>query len=223
MFVLIVIVVGLLGYLLAAAWRLRHRVDPMRHREQAFATMRHWAESPRAQFGELAERTPVFSGQVRILSGRPAGRPRSRRQPPTRCAGSGTKRRRTSTTSQPKIAVIPTSPSVTSSRGVAGEKTPRGRDIEVLAHPSTVLDLDRVGADVETNASTEGMRSHNTVRVTLLRNETESLMNEISAKLRSGPIGVRSSGSRSRSKRPTGGSHDALDAAIKQAIDYANN
>ena len=71
MFVLIVIAVVSLGFLLATLWRLRHRDDPMHDREQAFATLRRMAESPRVQLNALAERIPVASGHVRILSERP--------------------------------------------------------------------------------------------------------------------------------------------------------
>jgi hypothetical protein len=224
MIVLIVISVVPLAYLLAAAWRwrLRHRDDPMGQRERAFAALRHWAESPQAQLSELAERTPALSGHVRILSERPAGMPRPRRQPSTRRARTGTRRRRTSTTSHPKIAVIPTSPSVTSSPGTTKDKTPRRRGIEVLTHPSGVSDLDRVAHKVEANASAEGTRSHDTVRVTLRRGEAEGLRDEISEKLSSGPVGVGRSGGRSRSKRRTGGSPDAIKQAIKQALDHTD-
>jgi hypothetical protein len=222
MIVLIVISVVPLAYLLAAAWRLRHRDDPMGQRERAFAALRHWAESPQAQLSELAERTPALSGHVRILSERPAGMPRPRRQPSTRRARTGTRRRRTPTTSHPKIAVIPTSPSVTSSPGTTKDKTPRRRGIEVLTHPSGVSDLDRVAHKVEANASTEETRSHDTVQVTLLRGEAESLRDEISENLPSGPVGVGRSGDRSRSKRRTGGSPDAIKQAIKQALDHTD-
>jgi hypothetical protein len=222
MFALIVISVVLLGYLLATAWRLRHRDDPMGQRERAFAALRQLVESPHAQVNELAERTPALSGHVRILSGRPAGRPRPRRQPSTRRTRAGTRRRRTPTTSHSKIAVIPTPPSVIASSGTTKDEAPRGRGIEVLTHPSGVSDLDRVAHKVEANASAEGTRSHDTVRVTRLRGEAESLRDEISEKLSSGPIGVGRSGDRSRSRRRTGGSQDAIKRAIKQAIDHAD-
>ena len=83
MFVLIVVIsVGPLGYLFATVWRVRHRDDPIREREQAFVALRHMVESPRVQVNELVEQVPVVSGHVRILSERPPGLLRPRRQHP---------------------------------------------------------------------------------------------------------------------------------------------
>lgn len=217
---LVLILVVPLGFLLAMVWRMRHRNDPMGERAQAFAALRRMAESPRVQLNELAERMPVVSGHVRILSERPAGLPRPR-QLAARRARTGTQRRRTLTPAHPNLAVIPTAPNLTSSSGTTTDKTSRGRDIE-LTQPSTLSDRDRVAADVEANASAEGPTNRYTVRVRLLRGEAEALRGEIAENHPTSPVAVKRSGDASRSRRRAGGSHDALDAAVKRAVNHAD-
>jgi len=197
MFVLIVILVVPLGFLLATVWRMRHRNDPMREREQAFATLQRMAESPRVQLNELAKRLPVDSGHVRILSERPTGLPHPRRQPPARRARTSTQRRRTLTPTHPTLAVIPTSLSVTSLSDTTKDQ------------PEASPDADRT-------------TSPNSARVTLLRVEPEPLRRDIAENHPSDPRAVERSGNRSRSTRRAGGSDDALDAAVKRAVSHAD-
>jgi hypothetical protein len=218
---LVLILVVPLGFLLAMVWRMRHRNDPMGERAQAFAALRRMAESPRVQLNQLVERMPVVSGHVRILSERPAGLPRPRRQLAARRARTGTQRRRALTPAHPKLAFIPTAPNLTSSSGTTTDKTSRGRDIE-LTQPSTLSDRDRVAADVEANATAEGPTNRYTVRVTPLRGEAKALRGEIAEKHPTSPVAVKRSGDASRSRRRAGGSHDALDAAVKRAVNHAD-
>ena len=123
MFVLIVIPVALLGWLLVTVWQSRHRDDLIRRRTQAFATLRQMVESPPTHANGLSERTPVLSDHVRILSARPAGMPRSQRQLAARRTRSSTPRRRPTTKTHPKIAVIPDAASVPSSPGETPKPT----------------------------------------------------------------------------------------------------
>ena len=197
MFVVIVILVVSLAFLLATVWRVRHRSDPMRERERAFATLRRMAESPRVQLHEMAERLPVDSGHVRILSERPTGSSRPRRQRPARRARASTQRRRTLTPAHPTLAVIPTSVSVTS------------LSVETKSQPDASPDADRT-------------TSPNPARVTLLRGEPEPLRGEITTNHPTGPEAVEHSGNGSRSRRRAGGSDDALDAAVKRALNHAD-
>ncbi len=113
MLILMVIWATPLGLALALVRRRRHRDDPMRERETAFATMRRMAETPRVQLTEMEQRLPVVSGHVRILSERPVGISHPGRGAPARRVGSRTQRRRTLTPTHPTLAVIPAPPNAT--------------------------------------------------------------------------------------------------------------
>ena len=219
MFVLIVILVVSLGFLLAMVGHRRHSNDPMREHEQAFATLRRIVESPRVQLNELAERIPVASGHVRILSERPAGLPRSRRKRPAQRARTVKPRRRRLTTAHPKIAISPLSPSVPSSPGTAKAHTSLGRDIEGLDELSNGSVLGRGSAN-DSTAMSEGPTSDNAVRMTLVSDEAERRNNAIANGDPAVPRGDERRADGSRPKRRAGGSQDALTAAIRHAISH---
>jgi hypothetical protein len=220
MFVLIVILVVSVGFSLAMAGQRRRSNDPMHEHEQAFATFRRIVESPRIQLNELAERIPVASGHVRILSERPAGLPRSRRKRPPQRARTVTPRRRRLTTAHPKIAISPQSPSVPSAPDTTKANTSLGRDIEVLDHPANRFDRGRGSANVDSTVTSEGPTSDNPVRMTLVRDEAERRNDTVANRDPTCPSDDERRADRSRLKRRPGGNQDALTAAIERAISH---